>query len=78
MSDFVDTAAAREAMIAKRFGGQSDVRTGGKGSVRRKKKTVHKTATNGKHGFCAFPALFRAFGRCKTAVFLVALVDLRN
>jgi len=66
MSDFVDTAAAREAMIAKRFGGQSDVRTGGKGSVRRKKKTVHKTATNGKRGLCLFPALFRVFGRCKT------------
>eukprot|EP00619_Florenciella_sp_RCC1007_P001262 CAMPEP_0205930070 /NCGR_PEP_ID=MMETSP1325-20131115/25666_1 /ASSEMBLY_ACC=CAM_ASM_000708 /TAXON_ID=236786 /ORGANISM="Florenciella sp., Strain RCC1007" /LENGTH=167 /DNA_ID=CAMNT_0053299379 /DNA_START=38 /DNA_END=541 /DNA_ORIENTATION=- len=37
---------ARQRMIAKRFGGQSQSRTGGKGSVRRKKKAVHKTATS--------------------------------
>ena len=37
---------ARQRMIAKRFGGASQSRTGGKGSVRRKKKAVHKTATS--------------------------------
>lgn len=39
-------AEARARMIAKRFGGQSDIRTGGKGTVRRKKKAVHKTASS--------------------------------
>ena len=33
-------------MIAKRFGGAQQARTGGKGTVRRKKKAVHKTATS--------------------------------
>lgn len=42
MADFEE---ARAAMIAKRFGGNTASRTGGKGSVRRKKKAVHKTAT---------------------------------
>jgi nascent polypeptide-associated complex subunit beta len=37
---------AREKMIARRFGGSQQSRTGGKGSIRRKKKTVHKTATS--------------------------------
>jgi len=50
----MDVAAAREKMIARRFGGAQQSRTGGKGSFRRKKKTVHKTATSddkkiGKH-----------------------------
>lgn len=36
--------AARERMIARRFGGDNATRTGG---VRRKKKNVHKTATSG-------------------------------
>lgn len=40
-----DIMAARERMIAKRFGGANATRTGG---VRRKKKNVHKTATAGK------------------------------
>lgn len=40
-----DIMAARERMIAKRFGGANATRTGG---VRRKKKNVHKTATSGK------------------------------
>ncbi|CAN0078870.1 unnamed protein product [Ascophyllum nodosum] len=35
--------AARERMIARRFGGANATRTGG---VRRKKKNVHKTATS--------------------------------
>ena len=36
---------ARQKMIARRFGGAAqDSRTGGKGSARRKKKAVHKTA----------------------------------
>ena len=39
-------AAARARMIERRFGGSTDARTGGKGSVRRKKKAVHKTATS--------------------------------
>ena len=42
----MDVAAAREKMIARRFGGAQQSRTGGKGSFRRKKKTVHKTATS--------------------------------
>jgi len=42
----MDFAAAREKMIARRFGGSQQSRTGGKGSIRRKKKTVHKTATS--------------------------------
>lgn len=40
-----DIMAARERMIARRFGGANATRTGG---VRRKKKNVHKTATSGK------------------------------
>lgn len=39
-----DIMAARERMIARRFGGANATRTGG---VRRKKKNVHKTATSG-------------------------------
>ena len=39
-------AAARARMIERRFGGSTDARTGGKGSVRRKKKAVHKTSTS--------------------------------
>jgi len=46
MADFVVDAAARAKMIEKRFGGQQMSRTGGKGSVRRKRKAVHKTATS--------------------------------
>ena len=42
----MDVIAAREKMIARRFGGAQQSRTGGKGSIRRKKKTVHKTATS--------------------------------
>jgi len=42
----MDVSEAREKMIARRFGGVQQSRTGGKGSVRRKKKTVHKTATS--------------------------------
>ena len=42
----MDLTAAREKMIARRFGGAQQSRTGGKGSIRRKKKTVHKTATS--------------------------------
>ena len=42
----MDVLAAREKMIARRFGGLQQSRTGGKGSIRRKKKTVHKTATS--------------------------------
>lgn len=42
----MDVASAREKMIARRFGGTQQSRTGGKGSIRRKKKTVHKTATS--------------------------------
>lgn len=33
-------------MIARRFGGVDQSRTGGKGTVRRKKKTMHKTTTS--------------------------------
>lgn len=40
-----DIMAARERMIARRFGGANATRTGG---VRRKKKNVHKTATSGR------------------------------
>jgi nascent polypeptide-associated complex subunit beta len=46
MADFVIDPAARAKMIEKRFGGQDSSRTGGKGSIRRKKKTVHKTTTS--------------------------------
>ena len=42
-----DIEAARQRMIAKRFGG-ADVRTGGKGSVRRKRKAQHKASASGK------------------------------
>eukprot|EP00617_Octactis_speculum_P020552 CAMPEP_0185750716 /NCGR_PEP_ID=MMETSP1174-20130828/9479_1 /TAXON_ID=35687 /ORGANISM="Dictyocha speculum, Strain CCMP1381" /LENGTH=166 /DNA_ID=CAMNT_0028427353 /DNA_START=351 /DNA_END=851 /DNA_ORIENTATION=+ len=41
-----EMSAARRRMISKRFGNQSQSRTGGKGTVRRKKKAVHKTATS--------------------------------
>jgi len=34
----VDVADAREKMIARRFGGAQNCRTGGKGTIRRKKK----------------------------------------
>lgn len=37
---------ARQKMIARRFGGVDQSRTGGKGTVRRKKKTMHKTTTS--------------------------------
>lgn len=37
---------AARARLAARFAGQGQVRTGGKGSVRRKKKAVHKATTN--------------------------------
>jgi hypothetical protein len=40
-----EIAAARARMIARRFGGQSAA-TGGKGTVRRKHKAVHKTASS--------------------------------
>lgn len=40
--------AARARMIAKRFGGAENVRTGGKGSVRRKRKAQHKASSSGK------------------------------
>jgi hypothetical protein len=40
----IDMKAAREAMIAKRFGGNSSgAKTGGDGTVRRKKKGAHKS-----------------------------------
>jgi len=42
----MDVVEAREKMIARRFGGVQQSRTGGKGTVRRKKKTMHKTATS--------------------------------
>lgn len=42
----MNVAEAREKMIARRFGGAQQSRTGGKGTVRRKKKTMHKTATS--------------------------------
>ena len=42
----MDVAEARERMIARRFGGSQQSRTGGKGTIRRKKKAVHKTATS--------------------------------
>jgi len=42
----MDVSSAREKMIARRFGGTHQYRTGGKGTVRRKKKTLHKTATS--------------------------------
>lgn len=47
--------AARERMIARRFGGANATRTGG---VRRKKKNVHKTATSGGSGWSFLPQLF--------------------
>jgi nascent polypeptide-associated complex subunit beta len=43
MADGIDAARAR--MIAKRFGGAENVRTGGKGTVRRKRKAQHKTSS---------------------------------
>lgn len=42
--------AARARMIAKRFGGAENVRTGGKGSVRRKRKAQHKASSTGALG----------------------------
>ena len=45
MADDPELAAARQRMIARRFGGASAA-TGGKGTVRRKHKAVHKTATS--------------------------------
>lgn len=45
MAEDAEIAAARERMIARRFGGGSAA-TGGKGTVRRKHKAVHKTATS--------------------------------
>lgn len=39
--------AARARMIAKRFGGAENARTGGKGSVRRKRKAQHKASSSG-------------------------------
>mmetsp|Transcript_44789 Transcript_44789/g.101117 ORF Transcript_44789/g.101117 Transcript_44789/m.101117 type:complete len:156 (-) Transcript_44789:351-818(-) len=45
MAEDPEIAAARERMIARRFGGKSAA-TGGKGTVRRKHKAVHKTATS--------------------------------
>ena len=44
MPESPEIAAARLAMIAKRFGGTSAAQTGGKGSVRRKKKTASRSA----------------------------------
>lgn len=44
VEESADIMAARERMIARRFGGAHATRTGG---VRRKKKNVHKTATSG-------------------------------
>lgn len=43
MADEIDAARAR--MIAKRFGGAENVRTGGKGTVRRKRKAQHKNSS---------------------------------
>lgn len=45
MAEDPEIAAARQRMIARRFGGKSAA-TGGKGTVRRKHKAVHKTATS--------------------------------
>ena len=45
MADEIEAARAR--MIAKRFGGAENVRTGGKGSVRRKRKAQHKASSSG-------------------------------
>ena len=45
MAEDPELAAARERMIARRFGGKTTA-TGGKGTVRRKHKAVHKTATS--------------------------------
>lgn len=49
-----DIMAARERMIARRFGGANATRTGG---VRRKKKNVHKTATSGKCNIWPFKGI---------------------
>lgn len=43
MTDDAEIAAARQKMIAKRFGGKSSA-TGGKGSVRRKKKVTSRNS----------------------------------
>jgi nascent polypeptide-associated complex subunit beta len=40
-----EMAAARQKMIAQRFGGASSTVTGGKGSVRRKKKVANRTSS---------------------------------
>jgi nascent polypeptide-associated complex subunit beta len=45
MSEADNIAAARARMIAKRFGGASTTSTGGKGSVRRKKKPTTRQGT---------------------------------
>lgn len=50
MADEIEAARAR--MIAKRFGGAENVRTGGKGSVRRKRKAQHKASSTGARGGC--------------------------
>ena len=46
MAEDPEILAARQRMIARRFGGQAAAQTGGKGTVRRKHKAVHKTATS--------------------------------
>ncbi|GKY92426.1 hypothetical protein MPSEU_000213200 [Mayamaea pseudoterrestris] len=43
MSEADNIAAARAKMIAKRFGGAATTSTGGKGSVRRKKKVANRS-----------------------------------
>ncbi|GMI39296.1 hypothetical protein TeGR_g966 [Tetraparma gracilis] len=44
MAETSEIEAARQAMIAKRFGGQAAAQTGGKGTVRRKKKTASRSS----------------------------------
>jgi nascent polypeptide-associated complex subunit beta len=46
MADAAEMAAARQKMIAKRFGGNAaTTSTGGKGSVRRKKKVANRSSS---------------------------------
>lgn len=45
MSEADNIAAARARMIAKRFGGAASTSTGGKGSVRRKKKVSNRSGS---------------------------------
>lgn len=45
MTDASEMAAARQKMIAKRFGGANSTSTGGKGSVRRKKKVANRSSS---------------------------------